>query len=326
MNNLTSLFFALVEILRHAVRISIDLFKIMVPVIIAVKMLQEFDLIRTIAYPLRFVMEFVGLPPEMGLVFATSAINSPYSAIVVLATLFHETPINEAQTTVLCTMMILAHSLPIELRIVQKCGARLLFQAITRIGSAFVVGWILNMIFTGLNILQGPPVMLFNPAGGGDPKSESLFLWMLGETRNLLMVFVVVFGLLALMKILNKLKITDFMNKLLQPVLRHMGIGGKASTITIVGLTLGLTLGAGLIIHEVRTGNLDKKDVFYSLTLMGICHSLIEDTMLMMLAGGNLLGLLWSRLVFSFLFIGLLVRVCRRLSSKTCGRYLYRSA
>ncbi len=102
-----------------------------------------------------------------------------------------------------------------------------------------------------------------------------------------------------------------------------MGIGTKASAITVVGLTMGLTYGGGLIIHEARLGHIHERDVFYSLTLMGLCHGLIEDTLLMVMIGGHLSGLLWARLGFAFVAVSLIVRATARLSPGFCDHYLW---
>jgi hypothetical protein len=55
--------------LRDAARISLDLYKVMVPVIIGVKILKELDLISYLAVPLGPLMELAGLPANMGLAY-----------------------------------------------------------------------------------------------------------------------------------------------------------------------------------------------------------------------------------------------------------------
>ena len=110
--------------------------------------------------------------------------------------------------------------------------------------------------------------------------------------------------------------------KLLAPVLRLLGMSRNAAPVTIVGMTLGLTLGGGLIIQEARSGRLEKRDVFFSITLMGLCHSLIEDPLLMMALGAHLSGTLWARLLFALLAIFLLVNLLRYVPEKTFGRFL----
>jgi hypothetical protein len=113
------------------------------------------------------------------------------------------------------------------------------------------------------------------------------------------------------------------MNRMLSPLLKLLGIGPKASAVTVIGLTLGVTYGGGLIIHEARSGHLKKEDVFYSLTLMGLSHALIEDTLLMMMVGGHASGVLWARVVFSLVVIGLIVRISRRLPAAFSDRFLW---
>ena len=55
------------SVLWRSGRISLELYKIMVPIIIVVKVLQELGLIVWLARPLAPVMHVVGLPGEMGL-------------------------------------------------------------------------------------------------------------------------------------------------------------------------------------------------------------------------------------------------------------------
>ncbi|MFC1533203.1 nucleoside recognition domain-containing protein [Thermodesulfobacteriota bacterium] len=314
---------ALVQIFRDAFKLSLELFKIMVPVIILVKILQEFDLIKYLAIALSPVMTVVGLPGEMGLVWATAIFNNLYGAIIVLLSLVDDTPITAAQATVLCSMMLVAHSLPVELRIAQASGPRLIFQAVSRMGSAMFLGWFLHIFYSYFALFQKPVTILLKPDVYAALHNKNLYSWAVGEVRNLLSIFLVILGLLLIMRILNKLRIIDFLNRVLRPVLKVMGIGPKASTIAVIGLTLGISYGGGLIIHEARSGHIDKKDVFFSLTLMGLSHSLIEDTLFMVMAGGHLSGLLYVRLIISLLIVVFIVKVSDHLSASFCDRFLW---
>ncbi len=133
----------------------------------------------------------------------------------------------------------------------------------------------------------------------------------------------IILGLFFLLRTLEKLRVVDVINKILRPILKLMGIGPKASAITVIGNTMGIAYGGGLIIHEARSGHIDKKDVFYSLTLMGLSHSLIEDTLLMVMIGGHLSGLLCARVGYSILVVTLLVKVTKRLPTAFCDKFLW---
>ncbi len=71
----------------------------------------------------------------------------------------------------------------------------------------------------------------------------------LGELRNLISIFGIILCLLAIMRILTKLRVIAAMDFLLRPFLTMMGIGTKASALTVVGLTMGLSYGGGMIIQ-----------------------------------------------------------------------------
>ena len=56
-----------------------------------------------------------------------------------------------------------------------------------------------------------------------------------------------------------------------------------------------------------------KMDVFGSLSLLALCHSLIEDTLLIMLPGADLSGILYARLLFSIMLITLIIHFVKSL-------------
>lgn len=310
-----------VRTLRDAAATSLELFKVMVPVILVVKLLQELDLIGVVAGPLGPVMELVGLPAEMGLVWATALLNNIYGGIVVFLSLTEQAPVTAAQATVLATMLLVAHGLPVEVAIARKSGPRALFQVLSRVVGALILGWLLHTIYSATGALQGPALVLLEP----DPQAatQGLAAWAWGQCLNLASIFGVILGLMAVMRVLDALGVLTLMNHVLKPVLRLVGIGPEASAITVAGLTLGLSYGGGLIIREARSGTVGRKDVFFSITLMGLCHSLIEDTLLMVMMGGRLSGVLWGRLAFAILAVALLVQAARRLPPKLGDKLLW---
>jgi hypothetical protein len=247
-------------------------------------------------------------------------VNNLYSGIIVFLSLADSLHLNVAQVTVLSTVMLVAHALPIEVKIAQSAGTRFVFQALIRIGGGFVLGWALHMMYWLSGTLQEANTIFWQ---GEAPVQPSLPEWALGQVKNLILIFVIIFVLVALMRIMHRLRIVDGLIWLLRPVLRFLGIGREAATLTIIGMVLGLTYGGGLIIQESKSGNVQAQDVFSSLTLMGLTHSLIEDTVLFSLLGAHLSGILWARLLFSLLAVALLVRLIPRLPGSFVHRFLF---
>ncbi len=313
---------ALQELAIDTLRTCSELFKIIIPISIATRLLQQWGIVDQLGVLLGPLMQLVGLPGEIGLVWATAMVTNLYAGMVVFASLAPGLDLTVAQVTVLTTMMLIAHGLPVELRIAQKAGTRFRTQALLRIGGALLLGALLNLGYRASDTLQQTNRSLWNPPAV-DPSWSG---WLLSELRNYLSIILIIFSLMALLRLLKKIGIVDLLTRLLEPLLALLGMGRQAAPLAIVGITLGLSYGGGLIIREAQSGHLSRADIFSSITLMGLCHSLIEDSLLMMVLGGHLSGVLWGRLLFSLLVVFLLTRLVRLLPQGLFERYVVRPA
>lgn len=309
------------QLVVKATDLSVTLFKIMVPIIIAIKILEELGFIVILSNALEPIMELVGLPGAMGLVWATAMMTNLYGGMVVFATLIVDTPMTLAQVTVVSCMMLMAHSLPIELRVAQKVGVRIGFSLMLRLSMAVLFALLMNIIYSELNYLQQTVELLWSP----EAKAPSLYEWLIDQMINLVLIFIVVLALVLLLDVLQRLHILKLVRFLIRPALKALGIGKQAETITLVGLTLGLSYGGALMIKEVEKGRVTAKEVLFSVSFLGLCHSVIEDTLLMMLIGADVSAILFARLLFSFFIIYLLAALLNRISSASIRRYFIHS-
>jgi hypothetical protein len=308
------------QLLRDALKISISLFKVMVPVSIAVRILQQLGVVNVLADILAPAMHIVGLPGSMGLVWATTLFTNLYGGMAVFVSLAPDNPMSVAQVTVLGTVMLIAHALPVESAITQQSGPRLRVMAPFRFVSALLCGWVLYRIYAMGQWLEGKATILWT-AGA---REDTWAAWAWSTVRNLGMIFLIILGLLVLIRILDGIGLTRLIIRVLQPVLTRLGIGPGAAPITIIGMMLGLTYGGGLIIGEAKSGRIGHRDIFFSLALMSLCHSVIEDTLLMMALGASSTGVLWGRLVFSLLAVYMLVQVVSHLPERVFDRHFFR--
>ena len=116
------------ETFLDAVQVSLDFFKVLVPIIIGMKILTELDWIRYLALPLEPVMHLTGLPADLGIAWATGIMVNFYSALIVFVGLLPGLPpLTTEQTTTLAVMMLIAHSIPAEGRVAAQCGVSLRF-------------------------------------------------------------------------------------------------------------------------------------------------------------------------------------------------------
>lgn len=287
------------------VSVYLTLLKVMVPALIAVKILDSMGGTAWLAWLLSPLMQLVGLPETMGIVWAAAMLTNIYTAMIVFFDFAGQLSLTVAQVTVLGTMILVAHSLPIEGAVAKATGVSWRATLAIRVGGALVLGALLNLIYTTTGTLQADSRLLWEPAA----VDSSLAGWALDQLRLLGLVLVVIATLMILLRVLRALGIERLMHALLAPVLKLIGIRREAGNITIIGTTLGLSFGAGLLIREARSGTLTRRDVFLTMGFLGLCHSVIEDTLLIVLLGADLSGILWARLVFALLVIAVLARI-----------------
>ena len=306
------------EILNETVEVSGILFKIMIPVVIIVKLMAELGAGRYMAAALKPAMGLVGLPGDMGIVWATAMLTNLYGGMIAFASLAPQNHLTAAQVTTLTTMMLVAHALPLELRITQKAGARWVSMGLFRFGGAFALGALLDFVYNQTGLLQQESVSLWRP----EPVDASLWAWAWGQVVNLAGIFLIVLVLMTLMRLLRRLRVIDLLERMLAPVLRMLGMTRAATEITVVGMVMGIGYGGGLIIRHAASGRIPQRDVLFSLVLMGLCHSLVEDTLLMTALGGHLSGILIGRIAFALAVTFAIVRLSAYLPKTAFERYL----
>jgi hypothetical protein len=270
-------------VFKDTLKISGVLFKVMLPMALLAKLLKECGAVEVLAGLVAPLMNLVGLPGSMGLVWATSILTNLYGGMAVFATLAPEAHLTVAQVTVLCSMLLVAHAFPVELGVARQTGVRVRGMLLLRLLGALALGIILRSIYSAGDWLKAPNQALWNP-----PSSRPGWgTWALDQGRSLLAIFGIILVLVLLLKILAKIGVTAWLGRMLQPILRRLGISAEATPLTVVGVTLGLSYGGGLLIQHARTGEIADRDVFFSMALLGLCHSLIEDTLVMSAVGAH---------------------------------------
>ncbi|MEH6583869.1 MAG: hypothetical protein V7754_18185 [Halioglobus sp.] len=307
------------ELVREIGLVTWTLYKLMIPALLVVKLLEELGALVYLGYFLSPLMAFVGLPDSMGVVWATTIMTNLYAGMLVFFELAQAETLSVAQVTVLSTLLLVAHGLPVEARIAQRAGIKLPVTLFIRLGGALLFAWLLHRIYSAGGFLQQESVLAWTP----EIVDTSLQAWALSQLNGLVMIFFIIAALLTLLKVLRVLGVERLLAVLLAPLLRVMGIGREATTITIVGMTLGLSFGGGLLIREAEQGHVSRRDIFASLTMLALCHSLIEDTLLMLLLGAHVSGIIWLRMLFTLVALALVTRWLGRRDDAFVDRYLF---
>ena len=118
--------------------------KVIVPFYLVVELIKYLGLIELIGGFFRPVMGLFGLPGPSALALIAGYTANLYAAIAVITPL-HLSP---KDVTIIALMLGISHSLPIETPITRKTGANAWLLLIVRLGLSFLVGIVLNFLWT----------------------------------------------------------------------------------------------------------------------------------------------------------------------------------
>ncbi len=285
----------IIKSIKEGTLVSKNLFPMIISIIVLVKVLQELNIIQYVAMPLEPIMQTMGLPAEFGIVWACAMLVNIYSALALIPSMLLLVPsVTVEQMTILGLIILIAHSLILETKIAGRCGLSMSFQVGLRLITAWICGVSVHLICSHFGFWQETATVLFKAGAALDFTG-----WVLGELKNLVQIYCIICLVMMFNKIINALKISQFVGFILGPLLRILGISKEATNIVIVGLVLGILYGSGIIIQAATEGRISRIDAFTTMSLMSIAHALIEDTILLSLLGGSLWGLLGVRLLFA---------------------------
>jgi spore maturation protein SpmB len=285
------------------------LVRITVPIAILTELLSRMGAVRALAPAFAPVMNLVGLPPELGLAWLTGMLVGIWGAVPLVFTLVPAASLSIADITVFSALILFAHGLPIEQKIIQKAGPGMVATTLLRVGGGLLYAFLLHHVLAATGWLAGPAAPVWLAAGAAP--DWGAYLLNLAETMGWMFVILIVlsFGL----ELLKAAGLMDLMMAALSPVLRLAGIRGEAGQLTAIGLFLGISYGAGLLIREAQSGAIAPRQIFLSCVFMGFAHSVIEDTIVVMSLGADLHGVLTGRLAFALAACAAIAALLRRL-------------
>jgi len=279
--------------------ICVPLYKILIPFIFIIKILEEIGVVKLISNFFEPVVQLMGLPAELGIVWVTAIIINVYAGIVVFINVVPTLDLTVAQITVLTLIILIAHNILVESSVSRAAGVSFFYAAFLRIGMAFVAGVILSKIYLNFGFLQEKYSLVLQQ----QIVHNDYYSWIVGQLKNLAYIFLIICTLVISLNFLKAIGVEKLIRKLLEKPLKFMGINPSAINIIIVGLTIGIQFGGGLLIREAKSGAINKQSILLSLSLLNLVHAVIEDTILMTILGGHISGILFFRVIFSLVVV-----------------------
>ena len=270
------------------------LLKLMIPISLAVTLMQHFEILAWIATWINPLFIHFGLPGESAVAFISGATAGTYAGIAAMMSI----PLTMKQASILALMIALCHALPMECAVNRKTGSSFWKMGAIRIVMALVCALILNII---LPDMQGKYIYL-----GAEADSsfwEVMKIWLISQVKMSLMVAFIIYSLMVVQRMLEAYRLLDPLSRLLSPLMAVFGLPRHASYMWLVGNVLGISYGSAVMVEleeKVIVTREEANDVNYHLIMN---HSMLEDTIVFAATGISALLLITTRLCFALLLV-----------------------
>ena len=281
--------------LRPAVKTTSWLLKIMLPISLAVCLLQYYGVIAWCAQWLNPLFCHIGLPGASSIAFLTGATVTTYAALAVMMTM----ELTLRQATTIAIMVLICHALPLECTVVKKVGSHPIRMGLLRIAGALLAAIYLNIVLPEMS----EPFSALSVSASEASIGQVLQGWLISSLKLSLMIFAIIYALMFVQRLMERYGLMQKLVRPLSPIMVLFGLPPNAAYLWLVGNVLGISYGSAVMIQLEEEGKISRKeadDVNYHLIMN---HSMLEDTLVFATAGVSALWILSTRLLFAFVLV-----------------------
>ena len=270
------------------------LLKLMIPISLAVTLMQHFGILTWIATWINPLFVHFGLPGESAVAFISGATAGTYAGIAAMMSI----PLTMKQASILALMIALCHALPMECAVNKKTGSSFWNMGAIRIIMALICAFCLNIILPDMQ-----EKYIYLGAEADSSFWEVMKIWGVSQIKMSLMVVLIIYSLMVVQRMLDAYRLLDPLSRLLSPLMKLFGLPRHASYMWLVGNVLGISYGSAVMVELEEKGLVTREeanDVNYHLIMN---HSMLEDTIVFAATGISALLLIITRLCFALLLV-----------------------
>jgi len=264
--------------LRKGLNGFLWIMKILIPVSLFTALLAWTGWLGRLDFLLQPMMSILSLPAMATLPLLIGMLTGIYGGIAAMSVL----PFSQDQMTLMAIFLLIAHNLIQEGIIQAKSGIHPLKATVFRLVAAtFTV--IAVAPFFDLTTTM-PEKTGYSPETS-QPMFQALQEWGLTTFNLSIKIFVIIMCILTLLEILKTLDLISPMVRVLNPLLKIMGLDQKVGFLWLTAVIFGVAYGGAVIVEEVKAGHLTKEELEELHLSIGINHALVEDPSLFLSLG-----------------------------------------
>lgn len=276
------------------------------PVTVAVSILKYTPIYDALLSGLTPVTNLIGLPNEATIPLALGNLLNLYAAIGAMLTMH----LTVKQVFILALMLSFSHSLPVESAVCRRIGVSVTLVFLFRITLAISAALAINSLWSGGSEIARYG---FAAASPSEPSGwmEVVLHALHAAATGIVELAVIVLPVMMMIQVLKDLGVLDGFAALMRPLMRPLGVSSRGAVTMAGGLIFGLAFGAGVILQQVREQKFTKRELTLMILFLCACHAVIEDTLIFIPLGIDVLPLLAGRLTAAVLLTFLIARLWR---------------
>ena len=291
------------ESLNTSLKTAWIIIKLIIPIYILADVLFYYNILSYVAFIFEPITSILNLPAEAALAIISGMFLNLYAAIAFAAPL----GLTAQEWTILAIFLGICHSLIVEGAIVKKLGFSLTYSYLVRIIAGLVVGYLCTLMpesFYG-DVIISKTI---------ETKEFSSIFALLENSiyESISLTFKIILLITALIFTMDAIKAIPFIKNSQKNVSKGFSLG--------VGVFLGITYGAGILIKESNT--MSRNDLFYVTTFLLICHAIIEDTLLFAIFGANVTLIIVVRTIAAIIIAYIMLKYYEKRTNKNTSTTL----
>ncbi|KQL33306.1 nucleoside recognition domain-containing protein [Psychrobacillus sp. FJAT-21963] len=269
--------------------------KIIFPITLFVVILQYTPIFPWIIQVISPFMELIGLRGEAAIPLVLGNGLNLYAAIGGILSL----ELTVKEVFILATMLSFSHNIFIETGVALRVGVKLWIVLVVRFGLAILSAVIINLVWQG-----GGEIAKYGITTATqqipDGWLEIAILGIQKATFGVLQLAIIVIPLMVIIQFLKEKGYLQKFSEVIGPFTKIIGLKPNASLTLVIGLVMGLAIGAGVMIQAVKEDGVSKKDATIAFIFLVACHAVIEDTLIFIPLGIPILPLFLIRIMTAF--------------------------